>query len=187
MELQTPTLATKHVLLRPVVSEDHPFLYHLATSPETGYRWRFGGYVPSVSAFEATLWDSIHVQFVVVGRQSSERIGHVTAYSASHTMGHVYIGVVMRPDKRTGLGIEATGLLIDYLFATWNFRKLYIEVASFNMDQFASILDRFAVEEGVRRDHLWYNGQFWDQHILAVFRDPMWARIRDMLTKATKP
>jgi RimJ/RimL family protein N-acetyltransferase len=175
-------MSGRSVRLRPVLPQDTEFLYTLATAPETGFRWRFNGYVPSTTAFEATVWNDILVQFVGHG-EAGQPLSHVLAYGASHTHGHVHFGVVTRPGAGKLVGIESSALLIDYLFATWNFNKLYADVAEFNLPQFKSIVGRYASIEGRLKGHLWYGGRSWDQVILAVYRDPTWQQIRQRLER----
>ncbi len=175
----------RNVQLRPVLPSDTEFLYLLATSPQTGYRWRFNGYVPSVEAFDAGLWADVLVQFVVESVDGNVPIGHVMAYGASHSHGHVHFGIVTRPDVRSGRGIEASALMLDYLFATWDFHKIYAEVAGYNLSQFRSVVGRYATEEGRLHSHIWYGGKAWDQHILAIYRDPTWGEIRSRLMRYT--
>jgi RimJ/RimL family protein N-acetyltransferase len=66
---------------------------------------------------------------------------------------------------------EAFGLAIEYLFKGWPFRKIYLEVADYNLNQFGSILRRFAREEGRLRDHLYLDRRWWDLVLIAIWRD----------------
>jgi len=71
----------------------------------------------------------------------------------------------------SGLGIEALGLFINYLFDTFPLRKLYGEVPGFNLESFVSARGRIFREEGRQRDHEWMFGRYWDLVIVAVWRD----------------
>jgi hypothetical protein len=71
---------------------------------------------------------------------------------------HAHVAMVVRPDRAgRSWALEGAALFIDYLFANWDFRKLYAEVVDFNLTQFASITDlpAFAVE-GRLTEHEYY-------------------------------
>jgi ribosomal-protein-alanine N-acetyltransferase len=70
-----------------------------------------------------------------------------------------------------GWSLEAAGLFVNYLFVNWDFRKLYGESVDFNFRSFKSGRGSLFTEEGVLRQHYFYNGEYWDSHILALHRD----------------
>ena len=65
----------------------------------------------------------------------------------------------------------------------WPFRKLYAEVAGFNYAQFASAVPLIFTEEGRLTDHDFYQGRYWDKHVLALSRD-RWQGVRSWLMPA---
>jgi hypothetical protein len=73
----------------------------------------------------------------------------------------------------TGQPIQPTALFINYVFVTWNLRKLYMEVPEFNMDTLWSGSGSFFHQEACFREHDYYAGRFWDKYVLAVYRDEM--------------
>jgi len=160
------------IRLVPLQSHHHEFLYELATNEEFGYRWRFGGAVPTLEVFEQNLWANVLAQFTVVERRSGSLIGMVVAYNADLTQGHVYVGGVMTSGvQRTGLGIEAFHVFSRYLFGTWNLRKLYFDVPEYNVEFLASGIGNILKEEGRFRQHTYYGGRYWDRFVFALYRD----------------
>lgn len=159
------------VQLVPVSAAHHEFLYGLAAGEDTGFRWRFGGTVPSFEHFRDTLSNGVLSQSVVLERTSQTPVGLVVAYNGDLNNGIAYLGAVMAPAVQgTGLAIEALLLLIRYVFDTWSFRKLYLEVPEFNMPAMSGGALRWFVEEGRMRQCIFRVGRYWDRLILAIDR-----------------
>ncbi len=165
-------LAGPRVALRPVAPEDLRPLWALATDPRTRQRWRWRGHTPTLEEFGRSISAGVLSQFVVVRVPRLEPIGHLTAYAADLSDGYAYVALLMAPEVQgTGMGAEAMVVFARHLFASWNLRKLYLEVPEFNLAAFASILRRLAVEEGRLRQHRFWDGRFHDQVVLAVYRE----------------
>jgi RimJ/RimL family protein N-acetyltransferase len=160
------------VRLMPVVPSDVQFLYRLATDEIVGLRWRHHGTVPSFEQFQQTYNNGVLTHFTVEAVHDSVAMGYVVAYGADLDGGTAYVGGVMDPNAvGTGFAIEAMEVFIDYLFATYAFRKLYFEVPEYNMSQFSRGYKHLLKEEGRQREHLYYGGEFWDRYLLAVYRE----------------
>lgn len=158
-----------HCLLRPITPHDQPFLYALATSSETGYRWRYRGSHPSPGQFEADLWRDVLTQFMVESTPDPRPLGQVVAYGADFSQGWCYFGIVVRPDVwGTGVAAEAALLFLRHLFTTWPFRKVYVEFPEFNLPAIQSGLGTFYDLEGRLRDHEYYDGRYWDRIIASI-------------------
>jgi RimJ/RimL family protein N-acetyltransferase len=167
-----PSLVGRRITLLPVVPDHYQFLYELATSEEIGFRWRYGGQIPQYETFVQQMWSGVLTQFLITQTESGRGLGLTVAYNADLRNGHAYIAAVIDPREAVpGGGVEANALFLDYLFATWNFRKLYAEVLEFNLVQFSSGLGNAFREEGVLRAHHYYAGRFWDQHLVAYYRE----------------
>lgn len=169
-----PPLATDRYQLVPVRREMTEALYRLSTDPAINYRWRFRGAFPTPETFEAALWQGVVAQFIVVAHGSNDILGHVVCYGAEPAQEHAYIGAVFSPRMiATGEPIQPIALFINYVFVTWNLRKLYMEVPEFNMDTLWSGAGSFFHQEACFRQHDYYAGRFWDKYVLAVYRDEM--------------
>jgi len=109
---------------------------------------------------------------MIVAAKDRSRVGLVTAYRANHEDGHALVaGIRFDPYSRSPSMIIGIGMFIDYLFACWSFRKLYMEVPEYNYRQFASGLGRVFTLEARLRDHYYLDGERWDQLTLAIYRD----------------
>jgi RimJ/RimL family protein N-acetyltransferase/aryl carrier-like protein len=171
-----PVLANRIFRLTPIEQADIGFLYHMATGPETCFRWRFRGAPPPFEHFVAELWTHVLVQFVVRRVADDQPVGHVVAYGASRDHGHAYVGAVFDAEYAgSGLAAQAAELFIRYLFHTFAFRKLYLEIPGYNWDLVRSGEGRLFEVEGVLREHDSYAGRLWDQYLCAIHRDRLTA------------
>ena len=168
-----PQMETRRLRLRQPSQNDLPELYGIVCSGEVFWRWRYGGAVPSYEAFCSSFAAGVHTQFVVCRRTSmTNPIGLVVAYNADLGNRIAYLEVVMHPrEMRNGLSVEASYLFIMYLLKTWDFHKLYLEVIEYNLPQIRTAIRRYLHKEGHFRDHVYYDGRRWDQHVLCLYRD----------------
>jgi RimJ/RimL family protein N-acetyltransferase len=166
------SLIGSNVFLAPIQPSDHQFLYWLANCEEIAYRWRFRGVVLPFEAFVQQLNANVFAQFVVRTRGANEPVGHVVAYAPDLRNRHVYVGNISAPEKiGSHLGAEAQIILINYLFALWDFNKIYVEVPEFSFARLRSwVSDDFFVIEGCLREHTYYKNRLWDQYLLALYR-----------------
>jgi RimJ/RimL family protein N-acetyltransferase len=177
--LTGPPRTGRWVSLVPIAPQYMTFLYQLATNEENGFRWLLAGMVPPAEMFEQNLWKGVLTQFVVIVRSSSAPIGIVVAYNAEMNHGFAYLGADFAPNVQgIGIAIEAVELFVDYTFATYDLRKLYLEVPEYNLPSMAHGIGGLLKEEGVLRDHTYFRGQYWDRHNLALYRDEFLAARR---------
>ena len=170
-ELPIAHLTGRRVRLRELVPNDYNYLYHLAVAEETSYRWRYRGITPSPEEFGRNLWQNVTAQFIVERTSDQQRIGHVVAFDANHRDRWVHVAAVGEHAlERSGLVMEAVGLLVDYVFIHWDFQKIYFSAIEFNYSSFASGAGRLFSVEGRLRDHCFYGDRYWDMILGAVFR-----------------
>ena len=170
--VRPPKLSGRRVSLVPVMPEHHQQIYFLSLGDDTGFRWRFRGAIPSFELFQHSLTTSVFVQFSIVLNSDARRVlGCVTAYNPSIQDGTVYVGIVT--DKRIGAGgVEAMALFLRYCFCLWPLRKIYLETPEYNLGQFASALEAGLLkEEGRLRGDRYFNDNYWDLVILALYRE----------------
>lgn len=167
---QAPVLDGQSFRLVPPRPDDIGFLYGLAVDPDTGFRWRYRGSVPSFEKFSSEFWTGVVVQLVARRIQDDLPVGHVVAYGADMSQGHLYLGAVFLPEYTgTGLAAQAVSVFVRYLFKTFPLRKIYIEVPGFNWAQMASGEGVLFQVEGVFKDHDYYDGQYWDKYYCAIY------------------
>jgi RimJ/RimL family protein N-acetyltransferase len=168
----TPVLENRVLRLEPLQPNDVPFLYALAVAPENCFRWRYHGAPPSPERFTEELWEHVLTQYVARRVDNDQPVGHVVAYGANQNTSHAYVGAVFQPSYTgTGLAAEMVALFTRHLFRIFPLRKLYLEIPGFNWDQLSSGEGNYFQTEGVLRDHVYYAGRYWDQHICAIYPD----------------
>ena len=171
------------VRMVPVEHSHIDFLYSLVCDEWTGPRWRYLGAVPPREQFQTEMSQGLLAQFVVVERATGQPVGHVQAYNPDINAGVASLAAAMAPAAhRTGIGIEAGYLFAQYLFQTFRLRKLYIEVPSFNLPLLRGAIAAVGRLEGVLKGHVYYDGRFWDRHVVAIYREDLADKsMRDVL------
>jgi RimJ/RimL family protein N-acetyltransferase len=170
---QPPSLVGRRTRLRALEEVDYPLLYQIASSPEVAYRWRQRGQSVSPASFASSLWDGVLSQFAVTHVLSGDVLGLVTAFGANFADGHVHIATLLKPTaQRRGAPLEAVTLFMEYLFRTFPLRKIYGESVGFNFAQVPTSTGNRSpfVEEAVLPEHVYWNGRYWDTHIVATTR-----------------
>lgn len=171
-QYEAPPLATSRVRLLPVATADYEALRLLELGDGLGPRWRHRGATPTLQAFTESMSAGVLAQFLVVdAAHPSTPVGIVTCYGPDHANGHAYFAAARLGDGASAAFIEGAALFVDYVFACWPFRKLYLETAEFNAPQFLRGLGPMVREEGRLSDHIFANGRHWDQLILAMRRE----------------
>ncbi len=157
------------VRLAPVEPRHYPELYRWAISPDSGFRWRFGGATPGAEKFVEALWEGVLCQFLAI--DSAGRLhGLEVCYSADHRNGTAYLAVQGNPDLTGSGAMIGFVLLVDHLFEHWPFRKLYAEIPGYNEQEFGRSISRHMESEGRLKDHVFHRGKYWDLAFFALTR-----------------
>jgi hypothetical protein len=171
-ESTAPSLQGRNVLLRPVAPEDYHSLHAVELGEGLGPRWRFRGATPSPEQWSQVTWSSTLAQFLVVARKSSKPIGIVAVHQANFQDGYAYMSAAhFEPPRPSPAMMIGLAIFLNYVFACWDFRKLYLEVPEYNYKRFATVVERYGQLEGRLRDHLYFSGRHWDQLTVAIYRD----------------
>jgi hypothetical protein len=171
-EPELPPLFGRHVYLRPVTPADYAFLQWIELGSDISMRWRFRGATPSADQWAQTLHSSVLAQHLVIDRRDDTPVGLAIVYRASFQDRHAYLAATkFNMADRSPLMMLGLALFLRFVFACWDFRRLYMESAEYNYTQFASGAGR-AFEIAARlRDHLFLCGRYWDQLILVIPRE----------------
>ena len=181
------TLRGAHVELRPVRPADFEYLYELELQGATTARWRFRGVTPNPEVYPRTLFENVTATFVVCVQGGIQRIGIVSCYNADLRNQVAYLAALADPSaSKSILVVEAVAVLADYCFAIWAFRKLYLESPQFALDSFASSANSILHEEARLKNHHYYNGEYFDQVILALYRAE-WVQYRTRVVSLPLP
>jgi hypothetical protein len=164
-------LVGRSVQLRPVLPQDVGHLYRLAMGPDEIWRWRLRGRTPSPSDFETFLWTASDLQFIVERVDGGQVCGHVCSYQTDELGATTKVAMIT--DGGTGprsWPIEGGFLFLQHLFSAFPLRKVYFEVPAFNLSRLRAFLDRYTIEEGRLRDHVFGEARFCDLVVAAMWR-----------------
>lgn len=179
-----PVFTLGRVQLRPVRISDMDWLFDLETHPSLITRFRLAGRTPSPQEFHQVVWTNVLCQFIVIERATGRQAGLVLVFNADPFNGVASLALVADPEFHdTGIVTDGTVLLLDYVFRTWPFRKLYGESLDFNYRRFGDARSvRFDAagfwrREGSYKDYYFFDGKYWDKHIVSISRTD-WERLR---------
>lgn len=175
-----PALTSRTVQLRPLLPSDAEWCYALMCGP-AGERWKYRGRTPPPDLVAADLWRGVFAQFVVIEKRSGRRAGLVGFYNVSVDAHRAYAFALAEPDAATSV-TEGFGLLCHWGFDHHGFDRLYLEVAEFNLVNFASLGDAAIVEGRLRNYELW-KGRLWDLFILSLTPESFATRFDELLER----
>jgi hypothetical protein len=148
-------LVGRHVGLQAVRPQDYDLLRSVELGEDLAPLWRHQGSTPSPERWVEGLWNGVLAQFIAVGLARNEPIGLVSAYNVDFRHRYGFLGA----------------LFIDYAFTCWDLRKLYLEASALSLAEFGSGINFMFEEEGRLRAHRYFGGKYWDQYLLALYRE----------------
>jgi len=159
-------------MLVPLAPDHLPLLRTAELATDIAFRWRHGGRHPSPEEFYATAWSDVLCSFLIFRSEDPAPHGIVSAYHADFQNGHCRVAATRLGTERRSATTTVRGLfmLFDYLFKGWAFRKLYLEIPEFNLDQFVSAEVRLFDREGTLVEYCYYDDKYWDLVFLALAR-----------------
>jgi RimJ/RimL family protein N-acetyltransferase len=168
--------------LRPVVPEDWRFLYDLSNQPSIGVTWRYSGAHVSPEEFQASMWSDVLAQFIITAVDNPDPLGVAAVRSPDFRNHHAHFAGALAPHcMGSGWPLEGMLLFLDYVFATWPFRRLYFESIDYIADRYGSFAERYMQLEGRLEEHMFRGGSYRDLLIYSLTReqfDVLAARLR---------
>jgi len=161
------------IALRPVAPPDEEFFRRIETDPDIGPRYRLRGTTPSPENYHQSLWVGVLSQQVICASDDLTPFGLACAFNADLRNGHCRLALVLTPRAQTlRYPLRGAGQFVDYLFATFPLRKVYMDVMEWNVPLLDSILETgLAQEEGVLRQLEFMDGAYRDSHIWSISRE----------------
>jgi RimJ/RimL family protein N-acetyltransferase len=173
-----PSLRGRRVRLEPVTPDHYDYLYELSSHPALSPRWVHRGLPPVYEAFIPEARTGYLAHFIVAGIAEESPLGIAIALGEDFRHGHCQLAVALQPGcANKGIGVEAGSLLLDYVLSTWPFRMVYFQSPAFSVASVSSGRQSHFEVAAVLRSHRYYDGRYWDEHILCVTRD-RWERSR---------
>jgi len=162
-------LAGPNVRLEPIRPADHDFLYSLCVGGDALTRFRLRANTPSPEQFHRLIWERVVAQFIVYGERGP--IGWVTSFDPDYRNRHVHVAAVGAPGvHNNGQIVQATAVLVSFLFTEFDFRKIYAETLQGTFSRFASGAGRHFQVEGRLSAHEYVNGHYEDLVVLGTHR-----------------
>jgi RimJ/RimL family protein N-acetyltransferase len=160
------------VRVRLAVDADYRWIYEYNVRPGAGATWPLIRAGLSESEFRATLERGDFPPFVAVDKHTGESLGYAIAERLDLVSESAHVSVFMLDRfQGRGLGAEAGGLLVSFLFEHYPVGSIY--GLSYEPSLPRRGKGRFFQEEACRRQHRWFAGRYWDEHVL-VIRRPEW-------------
>lgn len=123
-----------------------------------------------------------HDFFVIADVDKNAPIGYVHNYDFSLQNGNCKIVVYIDAAYRsTGLGGYCAIKFMDYLFSEYPIRKIYVMIYAYNSDSLDSNLKAGFIEEGILKKYRYYNGMFYDLHILSMDRERFYNTLQGVI------
>lgn len=171
-----PVLHGDTILLRPLTAADADTLYRGLHDEEfarlTGTQRSFT--LAEVRAHYARVETADdRVDYAIVTRDDPDRIvGEVVLNEIDvvNRSANFRIALLSPLDAGKGYGTQATRLMVAFGFERLALHRIELEVFAFNPRAIRVYEKAGFVREGVRRDALWWNGEFHDAVIMAILR-----------------
>lgn len=149
------------VRIRPATAASGPDCYRLALGLATSA-------VSDEGLFLATL-NRTFAGFFAVTRKDDGQVAGYTALADADPAGHMRLMSWMEPGSGPA-GTEAAALTINYAFAMWPVRKVYLHVTDADPAYLRPLLKTVGQLEATLTDYEFFRGQAWDVQIFAVYR-----------------
>jgi len=174
------SVTSRGLTLRPVTEDDMPFLFRLFADPDRCHLWMRCREVfderQFYHAWAAWTAERIAAKFLI--ERDGQRLGLVYEYRRTVEDGHTKVATLLDEDcVGTGYGAIATALLVDWLFRSQPFRKVYMEVYEYNPDVAAMLRKAGFESEAVLKEDRFRDGRYWDLYVLVVYREN-WPAVR---------
>jgi RimJ/RimL family protein N-acetyltransferase len=168
------------VSLRQVIDADLPFLFRLFADPERRHLWTRDRRVYDERGFEHVwaAWSAEAMGDKFLVEAAGAPTGLVFDYDRAVEDGTTKVTALVT-EERTGRGggVVATALLVDWLFKSLPFRKVYLDVFGYNPSVLSMLRKLGIGEEGVLKGDRYWDGAYWDLHVFAIHR-AAWPGIR---------
>ncbi|MBX3089086.1 MAG: GNAT family N-acetyltransferase [Cryobacterium sp.] len=174
--------------LRPIERSDLEFLRDLANDATVranvvGWGW------PLSLASQETWFDSVSDRerthrFLVV-KADGTPVGLTGLWDIDWRNGTAMSAVKIggkSENRGQGYGAKAVQLAMEFAFNDVGLRRLHAQILEFNEASLTVYLDKCGwTREGVARQHVWRDGQFWDVIHLGILREEYeaWRAARD--------
>ena len=119
--------------------------------------------------------------FMIFTTSEEQFVGFAYSYEFQELNGHCQFTVAVKPEfQMTGVGGIISIKFLNYLFAHYNLRKVYIHIYEHNVHSRQCVESFGFCLEGTLQEYRFYNGEFENVLIYAVTRERFHAIIKQM-------
>jgi UDP-4-amino-4,6-dideoxy-N-acetyl-beta-L-altrosamine N-acetyltransferase len=166
----------KYVSLRPMDSADREFVRALRNSPQVVRNFQYRHFITDLQQrtfVESLAASSTQMYFIAEDVDEKSPFGVLNFKEIDHRNQVAEWGLFTDEREKGGpvASVEAAVLLLDYGFQYLNLRKVVGEVLADNKRAIRFDEGLGMKLEGVRREHVFYDGAFHDVLLFALFRD----------------
>lgn len=124
-------------------------------------------------AVERWSLDDSRMDLLICLKSDFKVIGDLAVLDVDHRerKGSFRIAITNEAYMSHGYGSEALHLIIPYMFDTLNLRKININVYAFNERAIKTYEKLGFVQEGIIREDLYFEGQYYDNILMGLFKD----------------
>lgn len=120
------------------------------------------------------------VGFSIEAKDSGVFIGHVTLYGTGSPERAATLAIILDPEVTgKGYGTDAVRTAVRYGFLQMGLNRVELQTWAFNTRGLRAYSKAGFVEEGRRRDAVFYNGAFHDEVILSILQREWQTAVRD--------
>ena len=171
-----PFLYGPRVYLRAVEVEDWAKGYGWINDPEVS-RFLVGGVEPYSKLREREWYKAAaegssdtDIHFAVVTREDDRYIGNAGLHRINWRCRRAALGIMIGEKDcwNQGYGTEATRLILEFAFGELGLHRVWLDVDSDNRRARRAYEKAGFKQEGIKRDHMYYDGAFHDIVLMSI-------------------
>lgn len=149
------------------------FIYEIETDLSEKHLWSDQRNAPLSHSFADEFHDRLanyYFNYFVITDLNGKPLGFVYTTQYHPWDHHLYMTIYVEKSARKSFAAAQAGILaIDYLFKFFDLKKIYTMVYDYNFDSLRFQKHGGFVEEGLLKQHRYYNGEYHDVHLLAMY------------------
>jgi RimJ/RimL family protein N-acetyltransferase len=113
------------------------------------------------------------VNFAIRETHAGEILGTVNLIDIHHVhrTAELTIKIGVKTDRKKGLGTSAIKQVVDFAFKDLNLQRVWLRVFTTNTGAIKAYANAGFSNEGTMRRAVWINGEFLDEHVMAVLKE----------------
>lgn len=174
--MKTIFLEGEKIYLRPIDMDDLDIFYKMFNNPELRKFISIRYPIPKIKEkeiLEKMIKDENSVPLSIIVKKNDKLIGNISLFNINKIHRNAEVGIIIGELDETskGYGTEAMRLLIDYGFNMVNLHRIELQVYDFNERAINTYKKLGFIEEGKRRESIYFEGEYCDLVWMSVLRE----------------